>query len=346
MMEDGGIQEAPALPVKSGLRTSRFLEPIDSKAGLDAEQPPLSPATAPHDVYLSSEEDASSSADDFSDYDFESDSEVSPDSPDGRRSHEDTARVVSFVFYGKPSVVQLRPRARSAGSGMERERNHEHGEHEPQPKPIQRTSTDPLRSSRRRISSVSSSASSSILSTFSRSSAVLTPSSATASPPTGKRPAFLSIDPYASRSRTEPQQRLEIDRPPTPKSGGGSGGSMLRRTFSLARKRSRPALDKAAAAESHEPPMPLRPASVEVSSGEYRQHQHQQGSSRAARHSRQPDVVQAAAATAVRNSTIGAVPVAEMEAKAAPKGHSRLRSGLSISMGRRKLEKPRPVREG
>lgn len=302
MMEEGVIQQAPALPVKSGLRTSRFLEPIDSKAGLDAEQPPLSPATAPHDVYLSSEEDASSSADDFSDYDFDSDSELSTDTPDGRRSHEDTARVVSFVFYGKPSVVQLPPRSRSAGS-ME-------------PKPFQRTSTDPL-ASRRRIS-VSPSTSTSILSTFSRSSTVITPSG-----PTGKRPAFLSIDPYASKPRGE--QGQEMDRPSTPKSGSSS--SMLKRTFSLARKRSKPALNKAAA-ESRDS-LPLRPASVAPSE----EVPSEQGARPRARHQ---DVVQA-----VRNSTIGAVPVAEMEAKAAPKGHSRLR-GLSISMGRRKLEKHHP----
>lgn len=295
MMEEAVVEQAPALPVKSGLRSSRFLEPIDSKAGLDDKQPPLSPATAPHEVYLSSEEDASSSADDFSDYDLDSDSELSSDSPIGRHSHEDTARVVSFIFYGKPSIVELPPRVKSAGSMG--------------PQPVQRTSTDPFMS--RRIS-VSSTTSTSILSTFSRSSTVMTG-------PSGRKPSFLSIDPYASK----PESQRDGDRPPTPK----GNGSMLRRTFSLARKRSKPALNKAAI-ESQDS-LPLRPASVDPTEGP-----REQTITRKPKHQ---DIMQAA-----RNSTTGAVPVAETETKASPKGHSRLRSGLSISMGRRKLEKVPP----
>lgn len=299
------MERAPALPVKSGLRSSRFLEPIDSKADLDSDQPPLSPATAPHDVYLSSEEDASSSADDFSDYDFESDSEFPPDSPERRKSHEDTARVVSFIFYGKPSIVQLPPRAKTV-------------EPVDGPRGIPRTATEPVL----RRTSVSSIASSSILSTISRSSTIIS------SGYTRQKPAFLSIDPYASKTDLSEPRHEGADRPPTPR-GGAGGGSMLRRTFSLARKRSKTAL-RAAVTDSQNS-LPLRSASVDHTDENVQEHVLK-------RRARHQDVMHAA-----RNSTIlTKAPPVPVEAASgdkqapAPKGHSRLRSGLSISMGRRK----------
>ncbi|KFH47585.1 hypothetical protein ACRE_015750 [Hapsidospora chrysogenum ATCC 11550] len=301
------MERAPALPVKSDLRSSRFLEPIDSKADLDSDQPPLSPATAPHDIYLSSEEDASSSADDFSDYDFESDSEFPPDSPERRKSHEDTARVVSFIFYGKPSIVQLPPREKTVEPVDER-----HG--------ILRTATEPVL----RRTSVSSIASSSILSTISRSSTIIS------SGYTRQKPAFLSIDPYASRTDVNESPHEGTDRPPTPR-GGAGGSSMLKRTFSLARKRSKPALNRAAAVTDFQDSLPLRSASVDHSDENVQEHVVLK------RRARHQDVMQAA-----RNSTVltkPPPPVVEMtEAKSGPtqKGHSRLRSGLSISMSRRK----------
>lgn len=108
----------PSIPQKHNLRASRLLDAMQvGKLGAMLE-PGM---TTPHDVYLSSEEDASSSADDFSDYDYESssedlsDSQQSPNTPESpaastpsrRRSHEVTARVVSVVFSGKPSVIEL-----------------------------------------------------------------------------------------------------------------------------------------------------------------------------------------------------------------------------------------------
>lgn len=288
-------QDAPALPTKSTLRSSRFLEPIDSKATLD-EQPPLSPATAPHSVYLSSEEDASSSADDFSDYEFDSDSDLDPESPN-RKSHEDTARVVSFVFYGKPALVDLPPRSSSPG------------EPEDNPKQkIQRTGTDPEFGRRR--TSVSSTASSSILSTFSRSS--------TFAPAvhTRQKPSFLSIDPFANKNESE--QPHESERPRTPK----GASSMLKRTFSLARKRSKPHLNQAAT--QSQDVLTMRPQSVDQSLEDIE----------AAR-------AKEAALKASRRKTIMMEPPPIPETTEGPrqpqtKGHSRLRSGLSISMGRRR----------
>lgn len=79
---------------------------------LDAHAPqPLAPTTAPHDVYLSSEEDASSSADDFSDYDLDSEEEHTGESPLSTVEEHLSARAVSIVFYGKPSLVTMPARA-------------------------------------------------------------------------------------------------------------------------------------------------------------------------------------------------------------------------------------------
>ncbi|KAL8392582.1 hypothetical protein RB595_002681 [Gaeumannomyces hyphopodioides] len=115
---------APPLPNKNA-RRSRMLDGMMIK--LDGHHE----AATPHDVYLSSEEDASSSADDYSDYDWESSSEVdlseagvelcegklavsptsssgsSPAVPQPRRSHEITARAVAVVFSGKPAMIEL-----------------------------------------------------------------------------------------------------------------------------------------------------------------------------------------------------------------------------------------------
>jgi hypothetical protein len=104
---------------------------------------------------------------------------------------------------------------------------------------------------------------------------------------------------------------------------------MLRRTLSLARKRSKPALNRAAVTDSQDS-LPLRSASVDHTHENVQEHVLK-------RRARHQDVMQAA-----RNSTILTKPpppvVETTEAKPAPvqKGHSRLRSGLSISMGRRK----------
>ncbi|KAI1406010.1 hypothetical protein F4819DRAFT_322026 [Hypoxylon fuscum] len=113
--------ETPKLPERSALRTSRLLESLK----IDTTDP----STDPHDVYLSSEEDASSSADDFSDSDYDSTSEESEKSPLRRRSQEDTARAVSVIFVGRPCVVDLasgrrsvspirRPRSRSSSPSV------------------------------------------------------------------------------------------------------------------------------------------------------------------------------------------------------------------------------------
>lgn len=99
----------PALPRRSILRTSKMLDAMQLR--LDGKSPdePPSASRAPHELYLSSEEDASSSAGDFSDYGSDSEAEgESSQQPSRKRSHEDIARAVEVVFAGKPTVVTVR----------------------------------------------------------------------------------------------------------------------------------------------------------------------------------------------------------------------------------------------
>ncbi|OAQ97589.1 hypothetical protein LLEC1_03519 [Akanthomyces lecanii] len=102
---------APALPAKSALRASRLLATMPQKPPQDR---PVLTHAAPHLVYLSSEEDGSSSADDLSDLEsFDSDSE---ESLDGCVAHGEFARAVSVIFSGKPSMINLTGRSASLAS--------------------------------------------------------------------------------------------------------------------------------------------------------------------------------------------------------------------------------------
>ncbi|KKF94090.1 hypothetical protein CFO_g3538 [Ceratocystis platani] len=98
---------APALPVKSDRRISRLIIPT-----IHASVPPAAivttSTTMPHDVYLSSEEDASSTPGDVSDYNWDSDSEEICSPP--ATTMPVTARMISVVYSGKPSMVQLSSR--------------------------------------------------------------------------------------------------------------------------------------------------------------------------------------------------------------------------------------------
>lgn len=213
------MEVVPALPQKSSLRASRMLDLNIHK--LAAEQPFIT-QSAPHDVYLSSEEDASSAAGDFSDFDFESGSEDSEKSIKRRESHEDTARVVSVVFAGKPSLVDLPRRSMSPSSNGSNSR--------PQSR-LRRTSTDPILG--RRLS-ICSSASSGILHPPRTSSMAIEPRKLAK-----QRPQFLSIDPFATKAEAE--ERDEAEGLKTPKTPTG----MFKRTLSLVRKKSKPALHSA-----------------------------------------------------------------------------------------------------
>jgi hypothetical protein len=224
-------QKAPEVPIpppRSALRASKLLESFDLKlTGPVVEAREIEQAT-PHDFYLSSEEDASSSADDFSDYDWDSELDE-PNSPASRRSREDTARVVSVIYSGKPSIIDLSLIRRSISPSSDEARSRATG------------STDSLS---RRPSSPSSTSSSHPP----RHSSILSSMSA--------RPQlnFLKIDPYANGSTyslaTPPLRRdstYEEDQPRTPRTPTALMQGMSR-TFSLVRKRSRPALANLAAA--------------------------------------------------------------------------------------------------
>ncbi|KAI8184004.1 hypothetical protein KHU50_002000 [Colletotrichum sp. SAR 10_65] len=230
-------QSAPALPAKSSLRASRLLDGMALK--IITNQPTTT--QAPQEVYLSSEEEASSSADEFSDYGYDSDTEESADSPVRRKSHEDTARVVSVVYAGKPSIVDLPSTRRSASP--------ESMESRPPSRPCSRLVTSATAPSLRRMSTSSTSASS-----FSpilhppRSSSMMITSSMLPK----ERPSFLNIDPcptptYEERTVEEDQRPVEVERPERPKT---PTSALFRRTLSIVRKRSRPQLRDLAAANS------------------------------------------------------------------------------------------------
>ncbi|KAH8908371.1 hypothetical protein BR93DRAFT_957367 [Coniochaeta sp. PMI_546] len=216
--------ETPVLPEKSALRASRMFN-MDSKFQGSIQSTELSQAT-PHDVYLSSEEDASSSADefDFSDYDYDSESE-DPQSP-RRTSHEDTARVVSVVFMGKPSLIDLPTSRRSVSPNSIEARRRASTVSSVSPS-LHRSVTESAASSLHHQSPRKSSLVSSLLSR--------------------KKPPFLQIDPYANGSTysldAAPKQEEEHNvAPKTPRTPTAMLKNMSR-TLSLVRKRSRPLLN-------------------------------------------------------------------------------------------------------
>ncbi|KAK4127653.1 hypothetical protein N657DRAFT_631433 [Parathielavia appendiculata] len=237
----------PELPPRSGLRVSKMLDNLGMKLGGAVEATGLGQATTPHDVYLSSEEDVSSDADDFSDYDYDSSVE-DPTSPTSRSSHEDTARVVSVVFAGKPSIVDL-PAARkrpvsstSLGTTRTRCSTESSALTKPQTAASATTEDRPITPASTASSRYSQSRPSKNTTPNRRSSILLSEILIK------KKPPFLSIDPYAngsSYSLNMPKaldslegesQTAKTPRTPTALLKG------VTRSLSLVRKRSRPAL--------------------------------------------------------------------------------------------------------
>jgi hypothetical protein len=113
----------PALPQRSEKRASRILETLmvelkslDGSTPKESEKQSIVPENDPHELYLSSEEDASLS-DDYDDSDSLVDFEPSDDTEEAtrapssrassRKSQEDTARVVSFIVVGKPVIIDI-----------------------------------------------------------------------------------------------------------------------------------------------------------------------------------------------------------------------------------------------
>lgn len=210
MMTTGPVKPSslpPALPDKSARRASRFLEPRTPPRP-QSKTRAIATAT-PYDIYLSSEEDASSSADAFSDFELDSDDEDHKKP----RTIAITARVVSVIFSGKPSIVELPARSRTSGSSESLS--------------IKQADTSPTLD--RRLS-MTSSASSVTMFHPPRSSSRLPSSIERPS-----RPTFLNTDPFPSTPGED------IERPVTPL----TPTAMLKRGLSLVKKRSRAQLSPA-----------------------------------------------------------------------------------------------------
>ncbi|KAJ4415882.1 hypothetical protein N0V82_007076 [Gnomoniopsis sp. IMI 355080] len=241
-------EQAPVLPQKSALRASRLL--VGLKISPSAEPLELTTQTHHHEEYLSSEEDASSTSGDFSDFEYDSSSDDLPSPAEECSKHEVTARVVSVIFSGKPSVIEV-PQVRRSISPTSIERPASMGGLST------RTSYhDSAKSRRISISTTASSRSS----RSPHPTRPLPPRSSSMQPPTDAMKAklgFLRVDPYANGSSyslgptiTEPLQTREIhsaeepERPKTPK----SPGTMFRgvaRAMSLMKRRSVPRLNQA-----------------------------------------------------------------------------------------------------
>lgn len=238
---------APVLPQKSALRASRLL---DNLVGLKLTMPdPPSFTQTPHDEYMSSEEDASSTAGDFSDFEYDSSSDdVCPSPAKERRSHEVTARVVSVIFSGKPSVVDV-PQNRRSISPTSFERRQSIMDLAAQSFAHEDTEV------KRRRMSVTSTSSDSVSTKPTR--AAHPPRSSSMQPPATHntikktKPAFLQIDPYANGSvysldvLQEPKEaEHEDDRPRTPKTPTKMFKGVAR-TLSLMKRRSTPRMNQA-----------------------------------------------------------------------------------------------------
>jgi hypothetical protein len=128
-MSDGSILDqprlsktvVPAVPPRSELRASRIFENLSielealEKAQLEEKLKDQPAESDPYKSYLSSEEEGSESADEFDESIVELDSDRSPSSrASSRCSHEDTARVVAFMFVGKPQLVDVASHDRPA----------------------------------------------------------------------------------------------------------------------------------------------------------------------------------------------------------------------------------------
>ena len=238
--------DAPALPERSALRRSRLFDGLGLlKIAGAMETKDLEAASTPHDVYLSSEEEVSSSPDDFSLYDWDSSSDgiCSPNLD----CHEVTAKAVSFVFVGKPSLVELSPVRRSITPSSTESHSR-----------TSSSSSKLTRSSLERPISVASSLSSMLHHTPSRKSDFFL----------RKRPPFLNLDPYANGSTYSldlPQEGAEQDATTPQKPLRTPTQNLIKgvaRSFSLVRKRSRPLLNNNLASPLREEDEPSSPAPV------------------------------------------------------------------------------------
>ncbi|TRX95386.1 hypothetical protein FHL15_003717 [Xylaria flabelliformis] len=210
--------EPPAIPKRNTLRTSRLLDSLR----LNSIESATKSLNTTQNVYLSSEEDASSSADEYSDSDYETSNEEPEKSLVRRKSQEVTARAVSVVFVGKPSVVEL-ANCRRPISPAKRPQSELFGRSVSSPFGMgSRPDYPPRKISLASISDLPK-----------------------------QSPSFLSQDPFSNSPYTRRESILRVETSPaslyprTPMTPTGAF-QRIQKTISLARKRSRPNLKAAA----------------------------------------------------------------------------------------------------
>ena len=228
----------PQQPQKNPLRASRLMKELTMKLDSSIEASELS-KPVPHDMYLSSEEDVSSSADDFSEYDYDLDSTSEASQSPTRESYEVTARAVTVVFAGKPSLIDLSARPRKSATPRSLDLG-------------KRSSTFSTHSS---FSSLHQPTRTSDVSSFMSSSSS-----------SKKKPHFLNIDPYANGSSYSLDIPRERDHDLPPAKSPVTPSSLFRgatRTLSLVRKRSRSSMigNPSAANPPNNQTYPARPPS-------------------------------------------------------------------------------------
>jgi hypothetical protein len=233
----------PQVPTRSSRRVTTLLASLPHK--LDAEEQTELSRAAPleHDHYLSSEEDASSSADELSsEYSLDSDYEedLSPLSTNQRTPVEQvTARAVSVIFSGKPSIVDL-PRRSTAPSFSSSSSSLSLSLMPPsRPSSTSTEASGPLHPSFAKRMSIMSfrstntpaqtAGAASRSSIRSRPNSVMLVDIAEHRGVTPRRPNFLDSDPFPSPP---------IEAPVSPRLYSKTPGTMLKKTFNLVKRRS------------------------------------------------------------------------------------------------------------
>lgn len=229
--------EIPAIPPRSSLRASRLLEsfmieleaPEEATAGDESSR--QSVESDPHASYLSSEEEASESADDYDESIVELDGNRPTSRASSQDSQEDTARMVSFMFVGKPQLVDV---SHSRPNSLKRRSTDCSDKSRRRPSPLRLTSND----------SRSSTPSSVRSETYPASTAHLirqhtNPATLNSSLNLSSRHAFLQSDPFPTLSPQEVQVPPSVDtRPKTPTAIASAAWKKgVTRTLSLAKRK-------------------------------------------------------------------------------------------------------------
>lgn len=269
------VQQPPAVPQRSDKRASKILENVLLELkSLDGtvstkEEEQQSIVSDPHELYLSSEEDASLS-DDYEDVEslveFESspteDGDSKPSSrASSRRSQEDTARVVSFTLVTRPQIIQIiiPPPAVTAKRHSTNLEQLTSSSYIPSassyiPKSTRRPTPLKLHSSTRRLSVSSTSSNPLSMHHSNQSVSSLPPRKSSklsnlSSIMTNAKNSFLTSDPFGTPTPDSAHKDDEQETPVTPKTPTSMAASAwkrsLGRTMSKARKPSMPKLSLA-----------------------------------------------------------------------------------------------------